>query len=343
MMMLSKLKIGLAVLASAGFVAAGSGMLAAQGPGDAGPPPAKAVEKAEGDPARRSSTSCSWGKSRIEMARKRLDTQQAFYKEGRITIDRLLDASKTLMDAKLDVAEPAERKAAIVAHLDQIKEIETREKAELEVGRATTADVLEAQTHRLDIEFRLAKEDAAAAPVAPAADARPAEPTVVDNLARERVEIARRLFAEAERLFPAEIDVVDFLKASTTLLEAERDAAGTKAGREAAIRTMVDNLRKTVAMKEDLCEARHGPPGRSRTWPAWRLLDAEIELAREAAGSGPSSVADLARRVAEVERKLDRALNLLDARKAHRSAEWIGGIMPQRTQRAQRGKQKGLI
>ena len=105
---------------------------------------------------------------------------------------------------------------------------------------------------------------------------------------------------------------MDFLKASTTLLEAERDAAGTNAGREAAIRSMVENLRKTVAMQEDLFKrgiVRSTDIDKARL----RLLDTEIELARESAGVGPPSVADLARRVAEVERKLDRVLNLLDA------------------------------
>ena len=46
MMMFSKLKLGLAALCSAGFVAAGSGMLEAQGPGDVGnPPPSKPVAR----------------------------------------------------------------------------------------------------------------------------------------------------------------------------------------------------------------------------------------------------------------------------------------------------------
>ena len=206
MMMLSKLKFGLAVAVSSGIVAAGSGMIAAQGPGNAvATPPAKVVDKADftrpgaGDVA-------ALGLSRVEMAQKRLDAQIASYKQGRITIDRVLDASKTLMDAKLDVATtPAERKAAILAHLDQIKEIRVPARsAELEIGRATTAGTSsEAQTRRLDIEFRLAKEDAAAmTPVVPSTDARPADPTVVDKLAGERVEIARRLFAGGQEDVP---------------------------------------------------------------------------------------------------------------------------------------------
>jgi hypothetical protein len=317
MMMLSKLKVGLAVVLSTGFVA-GSGMIAAQGPGGAAaPPPAKVVDRAE-DARPGEGDLAALGRSRVEMARKRLKTQSAYYEEGRITMDRVLDALQTLMDAELDVATtPAERKAAIRTHLDRIREIERHEKAELEGGRATDADVEKAQTRRLDIEYRLAKEETAAVPSkgppgTPPAVAVPADPSVVDKLTRERVEIARRLLDQAQRLFSAgEISVNEVLNASATLMQAERDAAGTKAECEAAIRAVVENLKKIVAVEEE--QVKRGLASRPDVEKArLRLLDAEIELARETAGSGPSSVADLERRVVDVERKLDRLLNLLN-------------------------------
>ena len=164
MMMYSKLKTGLAVLLSTSFVA-GSGMLAAQGPGGAprAEPKAEAPTVAQND-ATGQDDLATLGKRRVEKARKRWETQLAFYNEGRITIDRLLDASQILMDAERDADESrAGRLAAIRAHLDRVKEVERREMAELAAGRATAADVEEAQTRRLDTEYRLAKEAETAA------------------------------------------------------------------------------------------------------------------------------------------------------------------------------------
>jgi RNA polymerase sigma factor (sigma-70 family) len=78
----------------------------------------------------------------LDAARKRLDTQRAFYEEGRITLDRFLDASKQLEIAELRLAKTdADRIAVKQRHVGRIKEIENREKAELKVGRGTTADV----------------------------------------------------------------------------------------------------------------------------------------------------------------------------------------------------------
>jgi hypothetical protein len=87
----------------------------------------------------------------LDAARKRLEAQTKFYEEGRITIDRYLDASDQVRVAEGLVAKtPEARIAAAQAHLDRAKAIMTREKTELDEGRGTTADVAEAQ-HRLDL------------------------------------------------------------------------------------------------------------------------------------------------------------------------------------------------
>jgi capsule polysaccharide export protein KpsE/RkpR len=79
------------------------------------------------------------------MTRQRLEAQRAFYEEGRITIDRYIDASRQLMLAESAVsATREERLAAAKAHWDRTVEIQTRERAELEAGRGTVADVAEA-------------------------------------------------------------------------------------------------------------------------------------------------------------------------------------------------------
>ena len=87
----------------------------------------------------------------LEAARQRLEAQTKFYEEGRITIDRYLDASDQVRAAEIRVATTREaRIAAAQAHLDRVQSILKREKAEVEVGRGTVADVAEAQL-RLDV------------------------------------------------------------------------------------------------------------------------------------------------------------------------------------------------
>jgi RNA polymerase sigma factor (sigma-70 family) len=82
---------------------------------------------------------------RLETARLRLEAQRAFYKEGRITIDRLNDASNQLMLAKIALSNTQdERIAAAKEHRERIGEILALEQKELRVGRGTIADVAEA-------------------------------------------------------------------------------------------------------------------------------------------------------------------------------------------------------
>jgi RNA polymerase sigma factor (sigma-70 family) len=82
---------------------------------------------------------------RVNAARQRLDAQRAYYDEGRITIDRFIDASEQLMLAEIAASATREgRMAAAKANMDRIGEIVKREQAELEKGRGTVADVAEA-------------------------------------------------------------------------------------------------------------------------------------------------------------------------------------------------------
>ena len=81
----------------------------------------------------------------LAAARQRYDAQRAYYEEGRITIDRFVDASKQLALAELRLAKTdADRLTIRQRHLDRIKQILNREQAELQVGRGTVADVAEA-------------------------------------------------------------------------------------------------------------------------------------------------------------------------------------------------------
>ena len=72
-------------------------------------------------------------------ARQRYEAQAAYYKEGRITLDRFADASQQLAEAELRTSKSNyERIAVKKRHLDRLKEIEEREKTELKDGRGTT-------------------------------------------------------------------------------------------------------------------------------------------------------------------------------------------------------------
>jgi hypothetical protein len=82
---------------------------------------------------------------RLAAARHRLEVQRAFYKEGQITIDRYIDASRQVMLAETAAAATKDdRIAAAKAHMDRIAPVVKLEQDELEKGRGTVADVAEA-------------------------------------------------------------------------------------------------------------------------------------------------------------------------------------------------------
>jgi HEPN domain-containing protein len=75
----------------------------------------------------------------LAAARKRFEAQRAYYLEGRISLDRYLDASKQLEVAELRVAKSdADRLAVRNRHVDRTKEIEIREKTEREQAEGRT-------------------------------------------------------------------------------------------------------------------------------------------------------------------------------------------------------------
>jgi RNA polymerase sigma factor (sigma-70 family) len=83
--------------------------------------------------------------SRVKAARQHLDFQRAYYKEGRIAIDRYIHASEQLMLAELAAsANEEQRVAAAKANMDRITELVKLEQEELVTGNRTPADVAEA-------------------------------------------------------------------------------------------------------------------------------------------------------------------------------------------------------
>jgi hypothetical protein len=100
----------------------------------------------------------------LEAARNRVEAQRAYYEEGRITIDRFIDGLAHLEKVQLIAARSdADRIAIRRRHVSLLGEIEVREKADLEVGRGTVADVSEARQRRLEAEYEMKNSEKEAA------------------------------------------------------------------------------------------------------------------------------------------------------------------------------------
>jgi RNA polymerase sigma factor (sigma-70 family) len=94
----------------------------------------------------------------LHAARQRFEAQRSYYEEGRISIDRFVMASDRLMAVERLVArKESEALAAMQRHVDRLKQIEERERKELEVGKGTVADVAEINQNRLEAEVMLMK------------------------------------------------------------------------------------------------------------------------------------------------------------------------------------------
>jgi hypothetical protein len=104
----------------------------------------------------------------LNAAAQRLDAQRAYYEEGRITIDRFLQALEFYYQAQMAQAKTREERIlAAQKHFERVAEVLNREQAELKVGRGTVADTAEAQlAHELAaIEWAKAHQAPAAGDV----------------------------------------------------------------------------------------------------------------------------------------------------------------------------------
>jgi RNA polymerase sigma factor (sigma-70 family) len=161
MMLFKKLLIAACVLPTIAVLTLGGGLFLvrttqAQAQKPAGPATVHDMPAAPPKSATEPDEIARLAQKLLEAARKRLEAQRAYYEEGRITIDRFVDASKQLELAELRLAKTdADRLAVWQRHVDRVKEIEKREKAELELGRGTISDLLEAQARRLEAELDL--------------------------------------------------------------------------------------------------------------------------------------------------------------------------------------------
>ncbi len=95
-------------------------------------------------------------KAILEAAKKRYEIQKVEYEEGRITTDRFLAACAALAQAEKALAgDPVELEEAQLRYLARVEAIVSREKAELQVGKGTPADVAEAEQHLQQVKLEL--------------------------------------------------------------------------------------------------------------------------------------------------------------------------------------------
>ena len=81
----------------------------------------------------------------LAAAQTRVEAQRAFYEEGRITINRYLEALQLLNAAESELATTREERIlASQAHMERLETVLKRELDELNTGRGTVADVAEA-------------------------------------------------------------------------------------------------------------------------------------------------------------------------------------------------------
>jgi RNA polymerase sigma factor (sigma-70 family) len=183
-MLISKFCVSTGVVLSTVLVATGAAVLVAQESGagsksEGVQQEAKPEEKARPDEPVTLST---LAKARVEIARRRLEAFASDYKFGRVTVDRMMDASRTLMDAEIDAGETrADRLAAIRAHAERLKQLEELEKASTEDGKGVVAQLEVIQNGLVDAEFLLAKASA------------PGDSQTIADLNRRLREVERKL------------------------------------------------------------------------------------------------------------------------------------------------------
>ena len=194
-MLLKKLTIVACALLPFGIAAIGGGVILVRAsraqetrPAPAAAPNQTTKPVAKPDPAK-SDDIDPLLRQLLEAARQRIEAQRAYYEEGRITIDRFIDACAHLEKVQLLAAKTEDQRRSVrQRHLDLLKEIENREEAEVQVGRGTVADVAEARQRRLEAEFELKISEKEASETASLLRRLSELERKVDQLQRERDE-----------------------------------------------------------------------------------------------------------------------------------------------------------
>jgi hypothetical protein len=97
-------------------------------------------------------------KTRVDLARRRLEITRAFYENGVLTIDRYIDASQALRDAQTDMAStPDARIAAVRAHLVRMSRLADNEARRFADGDGFLVSLSEARAAQAEAALKLAE------------------------------------------------------------------------------------------------------------------------------------------------------------------------------------------
>jgi hypothetical protein len=160
-MLMTHVKLAGVGLLSAGILATGVGVIGGQDPGPSLEVAPSRIERAQDVPKEQLERVVKEANDQLlrqamdltaqkilDAAKQRVAAQKAFYEEGRITIDRYLDALEQLREAKSQVAKSQqERVEAALDYAGQVGEVVKRESTQVAEGRSTASDLTEAQ-HR---------------------------------------------------------------------------------------------------------------------------------------------------------------------------------------------------
>ncbi|MFO0891594.1 MAG: sigma-70 family RNA polymerase sigma factor [Isosphaeraceae bacterium] len=242
-------------------------------------PPAKAAPAPEVDPLIA---------QLLEAARKRLEAQKTYYEEGRLTLDRMIQASERLMEVeRLAAATDAEKRQALRRHVERLKEIENREQAELVVGKGTTADVAESNQSRLAAEVRLKREEQGIAEGS----------LQLLEAARQRLEAQQKFYEEGR------ITIDRMIQASEQLMEVERSVASSHAEKREALRRHAVRLKEIENREQaELEEGKSTQADLSESTEA--RLAAQVRLMQEERTGSDGSLEALTARVRSLEERL---------------------------------------
>jgi hypothetical protein len=295
-MMLKQLAVAGCVIASLGL-GTGTGALviprtwARNAPAPAAPAAGPAAKPARLDEAK-TEVDDPLVQKLLDAARQRLEAQRASYEEGRITIDRFLDACTQLEKAELLAAtDDAERLAARQRYVAILTEVARREQAERQAGRGTAANVAEATQllHQAEIELKTSRDDF----------------EQYDSDAHRLVDYARQRYEAQEAFYKVGRITLDRLaQSSRQLAEAELKIAKTDFERIAARKRHLDRVKAIEVREESELKAGRGTKP-DLTEATARRIEAELELHEALNSKGTPDLAPILRRVADLERKIE--------------------------------------
>jgi hypothetical protein len=227
----------------------------------------------------------------LDSAQRRVETQLSLYEGGRITISRYVDALAQLEKVRLLAAtDEAERMAVRRRHVALLKELESRETAEVRVGRGSVADLAEARQRlrQAELDLSVAQNDF---------DQYDASVIKVVDAARERYE-AQQAFYKKGR-----ITIDRIIDASVQLAEAELRRAGTPYERVAVKKRHFDRL-KTIEEEAEI-EVKDGRGTKADLAEAtMRCVEAGMDLHDAINFKNTPELFPILRRLGELERKV---------------------------------------